>query len=285
MAAGGGVSPDRRVSIRPAGRARTRSRCRGEPLARRRVHQRARARARARARRSAERRPTRAESCKRARAWPPRAAALPSRPAPPCSPRSTAAFPRLSPRARPLCAARAHPPARGERQAAAQGGGVRARERRDVRRDRLTTRPGPRACTQEIPTRVHPREADDRTWSSRRKCADAEEFGSSLFFSARSLLRTITRSPCSASRRSSAGRWPRRRRRSPRRARHAAGGARERDGDGRPPPRQRGAHRRGARPRQPLRAAHPRRPPAVPGQAVVSAAPPAAAETAPARTR
>ena len=158
-------------SVPRAGRARTRSRCRGS---RWRGGASAsvgllRSSGSASPRRSARsRRPTRrSESCRRVAAprgrpaRPPRLAAPPSRPA-------TPPLPRLSPRSS-LCAARAHPPARGERQAAAQGGGVRAQHRRDVRRDRGTGRvPDLAPRTHRFP-QLTPRPSLCRTWSSRRR--------------------------------------------------------------------------------------------------------------------
>ena len=161
-------------SVPRAGRARMRSRCRGS---RWRGGASAsvgllRSSGSASPRRSARsRRPTRrSESCRRV-------AAPPGRPArPPCPLALPSRLPRPFPTSLTpipsLCAARAHPPARGERQAAAQGGGVRAQHRRDVRRDRGTRRvPDPAPRTHRFP-QLTPRASLCRTWSSRRRrCA------------------------------------------------------------------------------------------------------------------
>ena len=168
MAAGGGGSPDRRVSIRPEGgesspNAQPLPR---EPLARRRERQRRLAEEQRKRIAEEEREKQTADATIRklqARgrpARPPCPLALPSA--------SPASFPRLSPRSS-LCAARAHPPARGERQAAAQGGGVRAQHRRDVRRDRGTRRVPDLAPRTHRTPQLTPRSSLCRTWSSRRR--------------------------------------------------------------------------------------------------------------------
>ena len=175
MAAGGGGSPDRRVSIRPEGGESPNAQpLPREPLARRRERQRRLAEEQRKRIAEEEREKQTADATIRklqARgrpARPPRPAALPSRPALSPSHPPPASLPRLSPRSS-LCAARAHPPARGERQAAAQGGGVRAQHRRDVRRDRGTRRvPDLAPRTHRFPP-LTPRASLCRTWSSRRR--------------------------------------------------------------------------------------------------------------------
>ena len=177
-AGGGGGSPDRRVSIRPEGGESPNAQpLPREPLARRRERQRRLAEEQRKRIAEEEREKQTADAtirklqARRRPAWPPSLAALPSRPALP-----PASAPRLFPTSLTsipsLCAARAHPPARGERQAAAQGGGVRAQHRRDVRRDRGTRRvPDPAPRTHRFP-QLTPRASLCRTWSSRRRrCA------------------------------------------------------------------------------------------------------------------
>ena len=175
MGAGGGGSPDRRVSIRPEGGESPNAQpLPREPLARRRERQRRLAEEQRKRIAEEEREKQTADAtirklqARRRPAWPPRLAALPSRPALPL-----ASAPRLSPTSLTpipsLCAARAHPPTRGERQAAAQGGGVRAQHRRDVRRDRGTGRvPDLAPRTHRFP-QLTPRPSLCRTWSSRRR--------------------------------------------------------------------------------------------------------------------
>ena len=175
MAAGGGGSPDRRVSIRPEGGESPNAQpLPREPLARRRERQRRLAEEQRKRIAEEEREKQTADATIRklqARrpppgrpAWPPCPLALPSRPAT----RLPRLFPTsLTPRL-PL-AARAHPPARGERQAAAQGGGVRAQHRRDVRRDRGTGRVPDTAPRTHRTPQLTPRSSLCRTWSSRRR--------------------------------------------------------------------------------------------------------------------
>ena len=176
MGAGGGGSPDRRVSIRPEGGESPNAQpLPREPLARRRERQRRLAEEQRKRIAEEEREKQTADATIRklqARgrpAWPPCTLspcplALPSRPAT----RLPRLFPTsLTPRL-PL-AARAHPPARGERQAAAQGGGVRAQHRRDVRRDRGTGRVPDTAPRTHRTPQLTPRSSLCRTWSSRRR--------------------------------------------------------------------------------------------------------------------
>ena len=172
MGAGGGGSPDRRVSIRPEGGESPNAQpLPREPLARRRERQRRLAEEQRKRIAEEEREKQTADATIRklqARgrpARPPRLAALPSSPAlspchSPAPPLSTSLT---------LCAARAHPPARGERQAAAQGGGVRAQHRRDVRRDRGTGRVPDTAPRTHRTPQLTPRSSLCRTWSSRRR--------------------------------------------------------------------------------------------------------------------
>ena len=178
MAAGGGGSPDRRVSIRPEGGESPNAQpLPREPLARRRERQRRLAEEQRKRIAEEEREKQTADAtirklqARRRPARPPRLAAPPGRPA--LSPCPLASAPRLFPTSLTsipsLCAARAHPPARGERQAAAQGGGVRAQHRRDVRRDRGTRRVPDTAPRTHRSPQLTPRSSLYRTWSSRRQ--------------------------------------------------------------------------------------------------------------------
>ena len=184
MAAGGGGSPDRRVSLRPEGGESPNAQpLPREPLARRRERQRRLAEEQRKRIAEEEREKQTADATIRklqARgrpARPPRPAAPPGRPArPPCPlalpSRPATRLPRLFPTSltpRLPLAARAHPPARGERQAAAQGGGVRAQHRRDVRRDRGARRVPDTAPRTHRTPQLTPRPSLCRTWSSRRQ--------------------------------------------------------------------------------------------------------------------
>ena len=174
-AAGGGGSPDRRVSIRPEGGESPNAQpLPREPLARRRERQRRLAEEQRKRIAEEEREKQTADAtirklqARRRPAWPPRPAAPPSRPPTRLRPRLPRLFPTSLTPLLPL-AARAHPPARGERQAAAQGGGVRAQHRRDVRRDRGTRRVPDLAPRTHRTPQLTPRASLCRTWSSRRR--------------------------------------------------------------------------------------------------------------------
>ena len=169
MAAGGGGSPDRRVSIRPEGGESPNAQpLPREPLARRRERQRRLAEEQRKRIAEEEREKQTADAtirklqARRRPARPPCPLALPLASAPRLFPASLTPIPSL-------CAARAHPPTRGERQAAAQGGGVRAQHRRDVRRDRGTGRVPDLAPRTHRSPQLTPRPSLCRTWSSRRQ--------------------------------------------------------------------------------------------------------------------
>ena len=178
-AGGGGGSPDRRVSIRPEGGESPNAQpLPREPLARRRERQRRLAEEQRKRIAEEEREKQTADAtirklqARRRPAWPPRPAALPSRPAlSPCHPPP----PPLSHVSHPAPPSRSSSSPTCSRRTASCGSRWRRASTTSPRRptrSRYRTRPGPSGSHAQKPTALTPRASLCRTWSSRRQvCA------------------------------------------------------------------------------------------------------------------